>query len=76
MARASYARAVQWIALEDGSVNDELHGLDWRTHERVDHETAMEAVASLLTVVMVADLWGKDPATVAKDVVSFTRRHA
>ncbi|KGT55145.1 hypothetical protein ACE15N_22115 (plasmid) [Xanthomonas campestris pv. passiflorae] len=57
---ASYREAVEWIAAEDAG-GDTPVGLDF--------ETAFERVDGALTVVMVADLWGRDPKSVAVDVL-------
>lgn len=55
--RASYERAIGWIA-----DNDEPGEYD------------IDTMASLISVVLVADLWGKDPARVARDVVNRRKR--
>lgn len=57
MARASYKRAIEWIA-----VNDETACTD------------VEELSALVSVVMVADLWERDPVDVAKDVLRSRRR--
>ncbi len=46
--RASYKRAVEWIAMND------------EDHEKNPHE-----MARLISVTMVADLWGRDALDVA-----------
>jgi hypothetical protein len=60
MKRASYRKAVIWIALNDGS------GDSW----------ALEVgeVANQLTVVLVADLFGISADRVASDVVSYRQK--
>lgn len=55
MKRPSYRVAVQWIADNDGAGDD----------ERLD----VEYVSEMVTVALVADLFGVDTARVAQDVV-------
>lgn len=51
--RASYERAIEWIA-----ENDETG------------ETDPTVIADLISVVLVADLWGKEPLQVARAVIN------
>jgi hypothetical protein len=53
----SYRKAVEWIARND---NDGVRDDD-------------QAIANYLTVSMVADLYGKEPIDVARDVMMFRR---
>lgn len=55
MKRASYRRAVSWIAENDGSGDDEADNVD--------------AVADTVPVLLVADIFEVDPRRVATDVV-------
>ena len=57
---ASYVEAVRWIAAEDAA-GDTMPGMEF--------DAAFNAVDGNLTVVMVADLWRKEPWRVALDVL-------
>lgn len=57
---ASYKEAVSWIANEDAP-GDTPAGMDFAE--------AVEVLDGIMTVAMVADLWGKDTHKVAVDVV-------
>lgn len=57
--RPSYARAVDWIARNDEDV--------------LMDESDIEEMSGLISVVLVADLWGKDPGVVARDVIKMRR---
>lgn len=57
---ASYKDAVDWIAAEDAAGD---------TPDGMDYATAFDRVDGNMTVVMVADLWGRDPKKVAADVL-------
>lgn len=58
---ASYRTAIQWIAANDGDGDP----------DRLD----AASIASVTTVLLVADLFGKDEATVAKAVVAARKRN-
>lgn len=57
---ASYAQAVQWIALNDSPAD---------TPAEMDAEQAFSAVRNLLSVCLVADVWDVDQKQVAIDVL-------
>ena len=57
---ASYKDAVKWIADED-AVGD--------TPKSMTFEQAFDAVDNILTVALVADVWGLQPQRLAVDVV-------
>jgi hypothetical protein len=59
--RISYKAAVQWIAFNDEWIEPEVG-------------TDLESTAEMLTVVMLADLAGKTPQQVAKDVLKIRKR--
>ena len=61
MKRASYKEAIAWIAVNDGSGDTEW--LD------------LEHVRYMLTVALVADLFGKDSEDVAKAVIKYRKIH-
>jgi hypothetical protein len=61
MAAKGYRFAIEWIALNDES------GATWAL-ERDD-------VASMLTVALLADLWGKSTKDVARDVILYRLKH-
>lgn len=52
---ASYARAVEWVALNDNAGDNE----------------GLESVAGYISVVLIADLWNKSAKTVAQDVLNW-----
>ena len=58
MKRASYRLAVEWVALNDAAGDDD----------------PPEILSGLVTVGLVADLFGVDPARVARDVIRVRRR--
>ncbi|MBY0561501.1 hypothetical protein [Hyphomicrobium sp.] len=43
--------------------------ISWIAENDEDAETDPEVIASLISVMMVADLWDKEPETVARDVL-------
>jgi hypothetical protein len=51
--RASYARAIDWIANEDEPLAMTVEEVEW-----------------LMTVCLVADVWGKSRVRVAGDVIA------
>jgi hypothetical protein len=53
--RASYEKAVEWIALNDNEGDDE----------------DADALAITMTVLLVADLWNRPPLLVAEDVFQY-----
>lgn len=57
---AAYKDAVAWIAANDGG-DDTTPNMSW--------EQAFSWVDGLVTVCLVADLFGKDPVDVACDVL-------
>ena len=57
---ASYRIAVEWIALNDGA-GDTPNGMAW--------SAAHDDVSGLVTVCLVADVFGKDQDLVADDVL-------
>lgn len=57
---ASYAQAVQWIALNDSPAD---------TPTGMEAEAAFDSVRNLLSVCLVADVWGIDQQQVAIDVL-------
>jgi len=59
--RASYRRAVAWIAENDSAGDD--NALD------------PQSVAELVTALLIADLFGVEPAKVGRDVVRYRERH-
>jgi hypothetical protein len=56
--RASYRRAVEWIALNDDARDAE----------------GLPTLTGYLSVVMTADLWGKAPQVVAADVMAYLNK--
>jgi hypothetical protein len=59
--RQLYQTAVAWIALNDGPGDSDAH--------KVSH------VAGTVTVLLVADLFGYKPETVARAVVKYRKEH-
>lgn len=59
--RASYREGVAWIALNDDPGED--HALD------------PSEIQSMITVALLADLFGKEPYYVAVDVVRYRASH-
>jgi hypothetical protein len=62
MKRASYREAVAWIAINDDA--GATYALD-AEHLRI-----------VVTVILIADIFGKDPVEVATDVVKFRAAEA
>lgn len=60
MAHRGYRFAVEWVALNDGAGDDDARSVD--------------AVAGLVSVLLVADLYEKEPAEVARAVVRVRKR--
>lgn len=57
---ATYRDAIAWIAANDGA-GDTPEGLSW--------EQVFDMVDGLVTVCLVADVFGKDQAAVAAEVL-------
>lgn len=55
--RASYKKGIEWIALNDGAGDDEA--LD------------VQFISEMVSVALLADLFGKEYLDVAKDIVRF-----
>lgn len=64
--RASYRKGVEWIALndEDGATED------------MKFADAVEFVSEQVSVVLLAELFGKEPEVVARAIVRFRIREA
>ena len=62
MKRASYREGVAWIAL-----NDDVGAADARNPE---------VVQSYISTLLLADLFGKEPEDVAKDIVKYRNLHS
>jgi hypothetical protein len=62
MKRASYREAVAWIALNDDA--------------GAAYAMVMSEVAGMISVVLVADLFGKEPHHVATDVIKYRAAEA
>jgi hypothetical protein len=58
MKRASYREAVEWIALNDSAGDDD----------------PPEILSGLVTVCLIADLFGESTERVARDVIRVRRR--
>ena len=56
MKRASYRDAIDWIAQNDSAADSDAHD--------------PEAVAYLVSSVLIADIFGVEPTRVGKDVVA------
>ncbi len=61
MKRASYRYGVSWIALNDDPGSIDAYQLD--------------TVFNMISVCLLADLFGKDAEDVAKDVIAYRRKH-
>lgn len=57
---ATYRDAIEWIAANDGA-GDTPDGMEW--------SAALDLVAGQVTVCLVADVFNKDQAVVAADVL-------
>lgn len=57
MARASYRKAVEWIALNDDTA-----------------ETDARNMSYTISVLLIADIFGKDPMGVANAVIRFRKK--
>lgn len=57
---ASYKEAVAWIAANDGAGDTPLD---------MEYPEALDNVRSMISVGLVADLWGLDATAVAADVL-------
>jgi hypothetical protein len=60
--RASYRQGVAWIALNDDPGSIEKYQLD--------------TLSGLISVLLLADLFGKDSEAVARDVIAYRKKHA
>lgn len=67
--KPTYWSAVDWIVQNDGSAADALAGLKNDPNQAITHD----ALAGLLTVVMLSDMYGMEPRKVATDII---RSHA
>lgn len=61
MKRASYREGIAWIAMNDDPDSSDAYDL--------------EQLSGLISVLLLADLFGVDPEKVAKDVIKHRRKH-